>query len=252
VDRGCRYIAILGLHSVPRRRQNCGSVWNAEQFAKNRTIEPHRFCETLSQSGAIGKINRALASPMVAYYVHDLTPLIFRLWYMSSRWYGLAYVLAFACSYALFRLLAGRGYADLPCVKGWRFHYRRRAFCGDRQAAGLFTFLFYQSGDVCALADVDSAGVGRLNVKPGGNALSPRNFTLPHMPHDPVVKISTQLGAPRAWAGRTQEHLRRGQCRGRLLHPRAASPRWGLGSASQPWRPFPIATDLSWPICPRE
>ena len=51
---------------------------------------------------------------MLAYYVHDLNPLIFRLWdNIGPRWYGLAYVLAFACSYFLFRLLAKRGYADL-------------------------------------------------------------------------------------------------------------------------------------------
>ena len=55
---------------------------------------------------------------MFAYYVHDLDPLIFRLWdNVGPRWYGLAYVLAFGCSYALFRLLAKRGYADLPVVK---------------------------------------------------------------------------------------------------------------------------------------
>jgi phosphatidylglycerol---prolipoprotein diacylglyceryl transferase len=55
---------------------------------------------------------------MVAYYVHDLNPLIFRVWdNVGPRWYGLAYVLAFVCSYALFRLLAKRGYADLPVAK---------------------------------------------------------------------------------------------------------------------------------------
>jgi phosphatidylglycerol---prolipoprotein diacylglyceryl transferase len=55
---------------------------------------------------------------MLAYYVQDLDPLIFRLWdNVGPRWYGLAYVLAFACSYALFRLLAKRGYADLPVAK---------------------------------------------------------------------------------------------------------------------------------------
>jgi phosphatidylglycerol---prolipoprotein diacylglyceryl transferase len=55
---------------------------------------------------------------MVAYYIHDLNPLIFRLWdNVGPRWYGLAYVLAFACSYALFRFLARRGYADLPVEK---------------------------------------------------------------------------------------------------------------------------------------
>jgi phosphatidylglycerol:prolipoprotein diacylglycerol transferase len=55
---------------------------------------------------------------MLAYYVHDLDPLIFRLWdNVGRRWYGLAYVLAFACSYLLFQLLAKRGYADLPVAK---------------------------------------------------------------------------------------------------------------------------------------
>jgi phosphatidylglycerol:prolipoprotein diacylglycerol transferase len=55
---------------------------------------------------------------MLAYYVHDLDPLIFRLWdNVGPRWYGLAYVLAFACSYLLFQLLAKRGYADLPVAK---------------------------------------------------------------------------------------------------------------------------------------
>ncbi len=55
---------------------------------------------------------------MLAYYVHDLNPLIFRLWdNVGPRWYGLAYVLAFVCSYVLFRFLAKRGYADLPVAK---------------------------------------------------------------------------------------------------------------------------------------
>src|SRR5256714_2158909 len=55
---------------------------------------------------------------MLAYYVHDLDPLIFRLWdNVRPRWYGLAYVLGFGCSYALFRVLAKRGYADLPLAK---------------------------------------------------------------------------------------------------------------------------------------
>jgi phosphatidylglycerol:prolipoprotein diacylglycerol transferase len=55
---------------------------------------------------------------MLAYYIQDLDPLIFRLWdNIGPRWYGLAYVLAFACSYVLFRFLAKRGYADLPAAK---------------------------------------------------------------------------------------------------------------------------------------
>ncbi|HEV2965880.1 MAG TPA: prolipoprotein diacylglyceryl transferase [Chthoniobacterales bacterium] len=55
---------------------------------------------------------------MFAYYVHDLDPLIFRLWdNIGPRWYGLAYVLAFVCSYFVYRILAKRGFADLPVAK---------------------------------------------------------------------------------------------------------------------------------------
>jgi phosphatidylglycerol:prolipoprotein diacylglycerol transferase len=55
---------------------------------------------------------------MLSYYVHDLDPLIFRIYdNVGPRWYGLAYVLAFVCSYLLFRLLAKRGYADLPVAR---------------------------------------------------------------------------------------------------------------------------------------
>ena len=55
---------------------------------------------------------------MFAYYVHDLDPLIFRLWgNVGPRWYGLAYVLAFICSYLVYRKLAQRGFADLSVAK---------------------------------------------------------------------------------------------------------------------------------------
>ena len=55
---------------------------------------------------------------MLAYYIHDLTPLIFRIYdNVGPRWYGLAYVLAFLASYLLFRWLARNGYADLPDSK---------------------------------------------------------------------------------------------------------------------------------------
>jgi phosphatidylglycerol:prolipoprotein diacylglycerol transferase len=51
---------------------------------------------------------------MLGHYVHDLSPLVFRLWdNVGPRWYGLAYVLAFISSYFLFRVLVQRGYADL-------------------------------------------------------------------------------------------------------------------------------------------
>jgi phosphatidylglycerol:prolipoprotein diacylglycerol transferase len=55
---------------------------------------------------------------MLAYYVHDLDPLIFRLWdNVGPRWYGLAYVLAFVSAYFVYRKLAQRGFADLPVAK---------------------------------------------------------------------------------------------------------------------------------------
>src|SRR5437879_793350 len=55
---------------------------------------------------------------MLAYYVHDLDPLIFRLWdNVGPRWYGLGYVLAFLAGFLIYRVLVRRGYADLPLEK---------------------------------------------------------------------------------------------------------------------------------------
>src|SRR5467141_3602089 len=55
---------------------------------------------------------------MFAYYLHDLDPIIFRVYdNIGPRWYGLAYVLAFICGYALLGLLAKRGYADLSASR---------------------------------------------------------------------------------------------------------------------------------------
>ena len=55
---------------------------------------------------------------MFAYYVHDLDPLIFRIYdNVGPRWYGLAYVLAFICGFFVYRVLARRGFADLPVAK---------------------------------------------------------------------------------------------------------------------------------------
>jgi phosphatidylglycerol:prolipoprotein diacylglycerol transferase len=55
---------------------------------------------------------------MLAYYVHNFDPFIFRITEnIGPRWYGMAYVLAFACGYALLRVLAKRGYCDLAPEK---------------------------------------------------------------------------------------------------------------------------------------
>ena len=41
---------------------------------------------------------------MLAYYLHHFDPIIFRIYdNVGPRWYGLAYVLAFICSYVLLR-----------------------------------------------------------------------------------------------------------------------------------------------------
>jgi phosphatidylglycerol:prolipoprotein diacylglycerol transferase len=51
---------------------------------------------------------------MLAYYLHNLDPFIFRLWdNVGPRWYGMAYVLAFLFAYLLLRVLSRRGYLDL-------------------------------------------------------------------------------------------------------------------------------------------
>ena len=55
---------------------------------------------------------------MFAYYLHDLDPIIFRIYdNVGPRWYGLAYVLAFISGYLLLRALSRLGYADLPLAK---------------------------------------------------------------------------------------------------------------------------------------
>ena len=51
---------------------------------------------------------------MLCYYLHNLDPFIFRLWdNIGPRWYGLAYVLAFICGFALLSRFSKRGYLDL-------------------------------------------------------------------------------------------------------------------------------------------
>ena len=51
---------------------------------------------------------------MLSYYLHNLDPFIFRLWdNVGPRWYGLAYVLAFICGFALLSRFSKRGYLDL-------------------------------------------------------------------------------------------------------------------------------------------
>jgi len=48
------------------------------------------------------------------YYLHDLSPFIFRIGAWGPRWYGVAYVLSFLAGYALYRWLARRRFTDMP------------------------------------------------------------------------------------------------------------------------------------------
>lgn len=51
----------------------------------------------------------------LAYYLHQLDPFIFHITEsFGPRWYGMAYVLAFLCGFALLSWLSRKGYADLP------------------------------------------------------------------------------------------------------------------------------------------
>ena len=52
---------------------------------------------------------------MLAYFVDNFDPFIFRLWdNVGPRWYGFAYVLAFVSAYFVVRWLSKRGHCDLP------------------------------------------------------------------------------------------------------------------------------------------
>jgi phosphatidylglycerol---prolipoprotein diacylglyceryl transferase len=51
---------------------------------------------------------------VLAYFVDNFDPFIFRLWdNVGPRWYGMAYVAAFVCAFLVVRLLVQRGYCDL-------------------------------------------------------------------------------------------------------------------------------------------
>jgi phosphatidylglycerol:prolipoprotein diacylglycerol transferase len=54
---------------------------------------------------------------MLAYYLHNLDPFIFRIsGNVGPRWYGMAYVLSFVFAFLLLRILSKRGYLDLTAA----------------------------------------------------------------------------------------------------------------------------------------
>ena len=53
----------------------------------------------------------------LAYYLHDLNPVIFSWWYITPRWYGLSYLMGFLGAYLLLVKLQRDGMLRLPREK---------------------------------------------------------------------------------------------------------------------------------------
>jgi len=80
---------------------------------------------------------------VLAYYVHDLSPFLFDFGNgIGVRWYGLAYVLAFAAGYWLYVRLAKQGYSDIPPAEVGDF-ITGTAFFGVILGGRLGYMLFY-------------------------------------------------------------------------------------------------------------
>lgn len=74
--------------------------------AFSRGFDPH---------ACLSEPERRKRKPVLAYYIHDLSPFLIQFSEtMGLRWYGLAYVLAFASAYGICVHLARRGYSDIP------------------------------------------------------------------------------------------------------------------------------------------
>lgn len=51
---------------------------------------------------------------MLATYLHDLSPFVFKIGSWGPRWYGVAYIVSFALAYWLYSWLARRKFTDMP------------------------------------------------------------------------------------------------------------------------------------------
>src|SRR5438874_13621788 len=72
----------------------------------------------LHKSGFLDVPSMFICGRMLAYFLDNLSPFIWEIRPgFGPRWYGLAYVLAFAAGYALYRRLAERGYSQLAPEK---------------------------------------------------------------------------------------------------------------------------------------
>src|ERR1700677_757369 len=87
---------------------------------------------------------------MLAYYLHNLSPFIFRFGEnFGVRWYGFAYVMAFICGYFLYTWLAKRGYSDMPAESVGDF-ITWAALFGVMLGGRLGYVLFYKFSDYAA------------------------------------------------------------------------------------------------------
>lgn len=87
---------------------------------------------------------------MLAYYIHDLSPLLLDFGHgIGLRWYGLAYVAAFVAGYWLSIRLAQRGYSDLAPDQVGDF-IAGVAFFGVILGGRLGYMLLYDSGNFLA------------------------------------------------------------------------------------------------------
>ena len=102
---------------------------------------------------------------MLAYYLHDLDPFIFHLTEnFGPRWYGMAYVLAFVCGYALLLWLAKRRYADLRPAQVGDF-ITWAALFGVMLGGRLGYVLFYKPEMLREPLSIFQS-LGRRNVEP--------------------------------------------------------------------------------------
>ena len=84
---------------------------------------------------------------MLAYYLHTLSPFIWEIRPgFGLRWYGFAYVMAFACGYWLYRWLSEKGYSELPPQQVGDF-ITWAAFFGVLLGGRIGYVLFYRPGD---------------------------------------------------------------------------------------------------------
>ncbi len=87
---------------------------------------------------------------MFAYYLHNLSPFIFKFGEgFGVRWYGFAYVMAFVCGYWLYTWLAKRGYSEMPAENVGDF-ITWAALFGVMLGGRLGYVLFYKFSDYAA------------------------------------------------------------------------------------------------------